>query len=245
MVRIIVVANGGPAVKGHIFRLRPFPVFRQGQIQVVVFNEFRQIPGAQVVLSLVQCVRQIQEIDALLVGHDHRLVVRHPFGDPVMAPDAFQPPDFIHILESDAVHLISAILFQQAPQPQHPFPGRPDIGRHQGQQVLFANASRHQRIRPQYPGIGGDGFRFRHGHIGGVDPRLSPDPFRGLGIGHGRIAQRIVREVDFHLGNHAFVVPGLVLRPDHDELLGGKLSGRRILVPGHHGGSVNSCILSY
>ena len=47
-------AKGGPAVKGRIFRHRPFPVFRQGQIQVVVFNEFRQIPGAQVVLSLVQ-----------------------------------------------------------------------------------------------------------------------------------------------------------------------------------------------
>ncbi len=162
-----------------------------------------------------------------------------------MASDAFQPPDFVHILESDAVHFVGAVLLQQASQPQYPFPSGPDVGQYQGQKVLFSNASWHQGIGPQDPGIGSDGLRFRHGHVGGVDPRFPPDPFHSLGIGHGRISEGIVRQSDLHLGNHTFILPGLILRPDHDEFLGSKLPGRRILVPGHHGGSINGCILSY
>ncbi len=50
MVRIIVAAKGGPAVKSRIFRHRAFPVFCQGQVQMVFFNKGCQIPGAQVVL---------------------------------------------------------------------------------------------------------------------------------------------------------------------------------------------------
>ena len=93
--------------------------------------------------------------------------------------------------------------------------------------------------------IGGDGFRFRHGHIGGIDAAFAPDALVILGVGHGRVAQRVVRQVDFHLGNDAFVVPGLVLRLHHDEFLRGELAGRRILVPGHQGGAIIGCVFSH
>ena len=53
-------------------------------------------------------------------------VVRHTAGHPVVATDGLQPPDLVHILESDAVHLLGAVLFQQLAQTEHALAGRMD-----------------------------------------------------------------------------------------------------------------------
>ena len=71
---------------------------------------------------------KIKMIQAKLVGHDHHPVIRHPPGDPVVAADGFQPPDFVGIRKGHAVGFIGAVLFQQRAGAQHTLPGRTNVG---------------------------------------------------------------------------------------------------------------------
>ena len=58
----------------------------------------------------------------------------------MVAADGLQPPDLVHILESDAVHLIGAVLFQQLAQTEHALAGRVDVGQDEVNNIFLADA---------------------------------------------------------------------------------------------------------
>ena len=201
--RVVAVVGVGPAAEGGAHVKGPIPgqglaLGAHGQIQVVFRDEIQQIGGAEVILLSPEGVHQIKEVDALLVGHDHVAVVGDPLGDPVVPADGLQPPDLVHVLEADAVHLVGAVLLQQRAQAQNALPGRADVGQHDGEHVLLPDAAGHQRVGPLDAGIGGDGLGLAHGDVGGVDPGLAPDALVGQGVGHGGVAQGILRQLDLH-----------------------------------------------
>ena len=244
-VGVLPAAEGGPGVKAPVLRKRE-PGAAGGQVQMVFRDEIQQVGRAEGLLLFTESVRQVQGVDALLIRHDDAAVVRHAAGHPVVSADGLKPPEFLRVLKTDAVHLISAVTRMQFPQPQHALPGGTDVGQGQGHQVLLADAALHQGVRPQDPGVGGDGLRGGHGHVGGVDAGGGPDALLlGAGVGGGGVALGVVGQVDLHLGDVGDIVPGLVLRPYHRKAFGGKMTGGGILVPGHQGGAVGAGVFSY
>ena len=191
-------------------------------------------------------ITEIEGIDSLLVRHDHVLVIRHPLRNPVMTADGLQPPDFIHILEPHRIHLVGSVLLQQASQPFHPFPGGMNIRQNQRRHVLFSEAVRHHRVRSLHHGIGCNRFRGRHGDIHFVDAALSPVSAHLLNrIRRFRVAHRLIRQVDLEIRENRMIVPRLIFRHDHFELLEVEIIGTGIVVPRHNGGSVVTCILTH
>ena len=91
----------------------------QREVEVIVPDELPQVGRAEIILLCAESVVEVESVDAQLVRHDHIGVIRHTAGHPVMAANGLQPPDLVHILESDAVHLIGAVLFQQLAQTEH------------------------------------------------------------------------------------------------------------------------------
>ena len=166
-------------------------------VQVVLRNEGLQIPGAQVFPALAKGIRKIKPIQSELVGHNDAFVVRHPAGNPVVTADGLHPPDLFVIVEGNAIGLISTVLLQELSQPHNALPGRMDIGQHQNHQVLLADSPRdvllpaalglpvlHHGVRPQNSGIGRDGLRGGHAHVGLVDARCGPNTLGPVHIGH-------------------------------------------------------------
>ena len=193
---------------------------------------------------------QIKAVDAQLVGHDHIAVIRHTACDPVVATDGLQPPDLVHILKGNAVHLISAVGLQQMPQPLHALAGGADVGQGQEHDILFADAAghlgrfalcrlvHHQRVCAQHPGIGGDGLGGGHGHIGRIDAACRPDAFALHGVGHGGEPHGSFRQRHFHMGEHRAVHLWHLLRVNGREFFGGEMTRAGIVVAGDHGGAV-------
>ena len=70
-----------------------------------------------------------------------------------MTANAFKPPNFIFILETDTVHFIGPIAHDEVAQPFDTFPGTVDIRQDQGEHVLFANAIFYKRIGAKDAGI--------------------------------------------------------------------------------------------
>ena len=226
MVRIRMGAKGGPGVEGPL----------HGQIQVVLLDEFRQILGKQVLFSFG--VLQIQPVNAQLIGHHHHTVVRHPPGHPVVAADGFQEPDLLFVLKGNAVHFVGAVGFQQGAQEGDAFPGRPGIGQHQQDNVLFPDSALNQGIRTQHPGVGGDGFGGGHGNVPLIHTGGGPDafPFQGVGgrgVGHGIAGQR-----NLHLGQDTFVYGGFLPGGNALDLFRCVVERARVIVPGDDGGAV-------
>ena len=152
------------------------------------------------------------------------------------------------VVEGDAVGLIGAVLLQQLSQPFHALPGAADIGQHQHHNILFPDAAGHvlflpglrlfvfhRRVRRQHPGIGGDGLRGRHTHVGFVDARGGPDAILRVHAGAGSVAQRVFRKLNLHMGYFADILLRLILGVHLDQLLYVKVS---VVRPGDHGRSV-------
>ena len=223
---------------------------------MIVVDERAQVGRAHVILLVTQGVVQIELIDTELVGHGHVGVVGNPLGNPVVAADGFQPPDFVQIAEGDAVHLIGAELFQKGTKTLHALTGGTNVRQDDGDQVLLADAAGHLRqvtvltglaqgrcqlhqgVGTQNTLIGGDGLGGGHGHVGGVDTRLGPESLIQYGIGHRGIAHGVVGQVHLHMAQDAAVVAGLLVRFHHDEPLRAELPVGRILIAGDDGGPV-------
>ena len=215
------------------------------QVQMVIPDKLLQVRGTQVCFLFSEGIFQVKAVHPELVWIDHHRVLRDLPGHPVMSADGLQPPDLMIIIEGNPVRLIGTVFLQQLCQPQHAFPRCADIGQHQHHDILFPDAAghvfflpclcllvNHQRIRRQHPRIGGDGFRSRHAYVGFIDAGGCPDAFLRIHAGAGSIAQRIVRQVDLHMGDLAGVFLRLILGVDHDQLLHIKMS---VVRPGDHG----------
>ena len=228
MVGVIVAAEGVPRVQAAV----------RGEIQVILFHELRQISRAHVLPLGTKGVLQIKAVDAQLVRHDHIAVVRHTAGDPVVAADGLQPPDLVHVLEGDAVHLVGTIRFQQLAQPPHALAGRVDIRQGQVDDIFLPDAAGHQRVRAQHAGVGGDGLGGGHAHIGRVDAAGRPDALALHRIGHGGEAQRTFGQRHLHMRKHTAVGFRHLRRVHHGEFFGGEVARAGIVVAGDHGGAI-------
>ena len=218
------------------------------QVQVVLRDELPQVRRAQAVFLGAEGVLQVEAVHAELVGHDDHRIVGHPPGHPVMPADGLHPPDLVLVIEGDAVGLVGAVLLQQGAQAQYALPRRADVGQHQHHDVLLADAAghilltavggllvHHGHVRRQHPGIGGDGLRGGHAHVGLVDARGGPDAAMLVHAGAGGVAHGVVGQVDLQVGDDALVLPGLILGLDDDELLHVEVA---VIGAGDHGGAV-------
>ncbi len=95
---------------------------------MILFDKVAQIGRAHEVLLLAKSVVQVQRVQAQLVRHDHIDIIGHAAGHPVVAADGLQPPDLVHILEGNAVHLVGAVLLQQAAQAPDTLARGADVG---------------------------------------------------------------------------------------------------------------------
>ena len=102
VVGVVVASEGIPRVQRTVL----------GQVKVILFDKVTQISRAHEVLLLAQSVVQVQRVQAQLVRHDDIDIVGYAAGHPMVAADGLQPPNLVHILEGNAVHLIGAVLFQ-------------------------------------------------------------------------------------------------------------------------------------
>ena len=143
----------------------------------------------------------------------------------MVTADGLHPPDLFVIVEGNAIGLISTVLLQELSQPHNALPGRMDIGQHQNHQVLLADSSGnillpaalglpvlHHRVRSQNSGIGRDGLRGGHAHIGLVDARCGPNTLGPVHIGAGGIAHGVLRQLDGQMADDAFICAGLLFR---------------------------------
>ena len=205
---------------------------------MVLGDKLSQIGGTHVLFLLAQRIVQVQLVDAQLVGHDHVHVIGHTAGHPMVAADGLQPPDLIHVLEGDAVHLVGAVSLQQGTQTLHALAGVVDVGQHKVDDVLLADAALHQRVSAQHAGIGGNGLGSGHADVGGVDTGRRPDAFALHSVGHGGKAHGPGGHRDLHVRNHRLIGGGQVLRMDDRPLFSGEMPGTRIVVAGNHGRTV-------
>ena len=223
----------------------------QRKVEVILGNELPQVGRAEVVFLCAEGIFQIKGVDAQLVGHDHIHIVRHAAGDPVVTADGLQPPDLVYVLKSDAVHLVSTVLFQQTAQTQHALTGRVDIGQHQIDDILLADAAGHlglftlgglilhQRVCAQHAGVGGVGLGGGRVIKEGVDTGSRPD---ALAL-HGK-PQCALRQRDLHRGDDAAVGLGQLLRVDHGKFFSGEMAGAGVIVAGDHGRAIVRCCLA-
>ena len=213
-------------------------------------------------LLIAQGILKVEFIDAKLVRHGHVGLVRHALGDPMVAADGLQPPDLVHVGKGNTVHLIGAELFKQRAETLHAFTGGLDVRQHEGEEILFADAAGHfrfvavlafpalgrskfdERIRAKHTLIGGEGFGGAHGHVRLIDASLAPNAFLQIGIGHGRVLQRLFRQVDFHMGEHAAICARLLLRLDYDETLRAEFAVCAVFIAGDDGRTVITCVLA-
>ncbi len=226
------------------------------QVQMVVFDELAEVGGAHVVLLVAQSVIEVEFVDAELVRHRHIRFVRHTLGDPMMAADGFQPPDLVHVGERDAVHLVGAVFLKQRAQTLHALTSGFDVRQHEGEEILLADAAgrfrlvalgRHEfdeRVGAEHALVRGEGFGGAHGHIGLVHAGFAPDAFLEVGVRHGGVLQRLLRQVDFDVGDHACILARLFLRLDDDEALGIELAVRAVFVAGDDGRPVVARVLA-
>ena len=233
-----------------------------GQVQMVAFDEFTEVRGAHMLLLVAEGIVKVEFVDAELVRHGHVCLVRHALGNPVVAADGFKPPDLIHIGEGDTVHLVGAVLFEQRAETGYTFAGGLDIRQYEGEEVLFADTAGHfrlvavfaflafgwgkfhERVGAEHALVGGEGFGGAHGHIRLIDAGFAPNAFLQIRVRHGRVLQRLVRQIHFHMGQHALIVARLLVRLDDDEALRAEFAVRAVLIAGDDGRSVIACVLA-
>ena len=213
-------------------------------------------------LLVAEGIVKVEFVDAELVRHGHVCFVRHALGNPVVAADGFKPPDLIHIGEGDTVHFVRAVLFEQRAETCHAFTGGLDVRQYEGKEVLFADTAGHfrlvavlaflalgrselhERVGAEHALVGGEGFGGAHGHIRLIDAGFAPNAFLQIRVRHGRVLQRLVRQIHFHMGQHALIVARLLVRLDDDEALRAEFAVRAVLIAGDDGRSVIACVLA-
>ena len=173
-----------------------------------------------------------------------------------MAANGLQPPDLVHILERNAVHLVSTVGLKQLAQPLHALAGGVDVGQHQIDDILLADAAghlgllplgrlvHHQRVSAQHAGVGGDGLGGGHADIGGIDTGCGPDPLALHGVGHGGHPHGVTGQRDLHMGQHGFVNSRVLLRLHDHKFFGREMPRTGIVVAGDHGGAVIGCVFT-
>ena len=117
-----------------------------GQIQMVFPDKFSHVSGTQMLLLRTEGILQIESINTQLVRHHHIHLIRHFSRNPVMSSNGLQPPDFVLILERNAVHFISSVLLQQTSQTLHTFPCAVNVGKYQIYNIFLTDAAFYQRI---------------------------------------------------------------------------------------------------
>ena len=195
-----------------------------------------------------QGVVQVKAVHTKLVGHHHHHVVRHPLCHPMVAADGLHPPDFLFVVEGDAVGLVGAVLLQKLTEPEHALPGGADVGQDQDQDVLLADApgdlllpaglgllQLHQGICRQDAGVGGDGFGGGHADASRVDAGGSPDAVGGIHAGAGCVGEGLLGKLHHYVGKDALVAPLLLLRCDDHQLLFIKMA---VVGSCDHGGTI-------
>lgn len=130
-----------------------------------------------------------------------------------------------------------------------------DIGQHQNHQVLLADSPRdillpaalglpvlHHRVRSQNSGIGRDGLRSGHAHVGLVDARCGPNTLRPVHIGAGGIAHGVLRQLNGQMADDAFICAGLLFRVHRHQLFHVKVT---VVRSGDHGRAVIAGVSAY
>ena len=199
-------------------------------------------------LLRAESVVQVKAVHAELVGIDNDDFVRHAASHPVVAANGLHPPDFVFVAESDAVGFIGAVLLKKGSETLHALAGGADIGQHENNDILFTDSSGdfffaaafrllqlHQRVGRQNAGVGSNGFRSGDADVCLVDAGGCPDAFFGVHAGAGGIAERMIGQLDLHMGQNAFIFLLLLLRLDHDELFHVEVA---VVRAGDHRGAV-------
>ena len=221
---------------------------------MVLRNELPQIGGAEILPPLAERVVQIEGIHDELIRRENADVVRDAPRHPVMPADRLEPPDLIRVVERDAVRFVGAVLFEQGRQPEHALPRRADVGQHEHDDILLADAAGgvrlaaflrlfvfHERIRRQHTGIRGDRLRGSHADVRRVDPGRRPDPVLRVDARTGGVAQGILGQFDLEVREDGLVFLRLILRLDDDHLLDVE---EAVVRAGDHGGAVVRGVLS-
>ena len=157
--------------------------------KMVRFDEFLQIGATHEFTCVAEGVIKIEIVDAKLVGDDGAFVVRHAAGDPVVAADGFDVPDFVHVGNDDAVRFVRSVRFKQFGEALHAFAGGADIRQYEGDDVFLADAAGHfrlavglvgwlqhdQRVGGEHALVDGDGFGGAHGHVAFAHARFRKD----------------------------------------------------------------------
>ena len=228
MVGVVVAAEGVTRVQTAI----------QREVEVIVPEEFPEGGRAEIILLCAESVVEVEGIDAQLVRHDHIGVIRHTAGHPVVAADGLEPPDLVHILERDAVHLVGAVLLQQTAKAPDALARGADIGQDQIDNVLLADAALDERVSAQHARVGGDGLGSRHADVGRVDAAGRPQALALNSVGHRGNTQAAAGQGDLDARNDGFIDRGVVLRLKNGKLFGSEMAGAGIVVAGDHRGPV-------
>ena len=85
-----------------------------GGIMLLIFRPFNI--GDLISAAEAEGVVKVKVIKAEAVRHEHHRIIRNAFCDPVVAANGLEPPDFVGVVEGDAVHLVGAVLFQKPAQ---------------------------------------------------------------------------------------------------------------------------------
>ena len=156
---------------------------------MVCFDEFLQIGAAHEFARVAEGVVEVEIVDAELVGDDGAFVVRHATGDPMVAADGFDVPDFVHVGNDDAVRFVRSVRFKQFGEALHAFAGGAGIRQYEGDDVFLADAAGHfrlavglvgwlqydQRVGGEHALVDGDGFGGAHGHVAFAHARFRKD----------------------------------------------------------------------
>ena len=228
MVGIVVAAEGVARIQRTV----------QGQVKMVLVDKAAQVSGAHELLLLAQRVVQVERVKAELVRHDHIDVIGHAAGHPVVAADGLEPPDLVHILERDAIHLVGAVLLQQTAKAPDALARGADIGQDQIDNVLLADAALDERVSAQHARVGGNGLGSRHADVGRVDAAGRPQALALNSVGYRGDAQAAAGQGDLDARNDGFIDCGVVLRLKNGEFFGSEMAGAGIVVAGDHRGPV-------
>ncbi len=198
------------------------------QVKVVARDEFAQVGGAHAVLLCAERVVEVELVDAELVRHRHIAVVGHALGNPVVAADRFEPPDLVRVTERDAVAFVRAVFLEQRAEPLDAFARGRDVGQHHGHEILFTQTARHGRLvavlafRALRRHVFDERVGAEHTLVRGdrlIDAGLPPFADVQVGVRHGRVLQRVIRQRHGQMALHGGVCARLVGRLDHNKTL--------------------------
>ena len=215
---------------------------------MVGLDKFLQVSRTHVFLLSAKSIVQIKPVKTELIRHDDIFFIFDFACHPVMTTDGFKPPDFIFIIKSDAIWLISSILFDQLTKSDDTFFSWVDIRKNKNNQIFFTDSTRnilfllwlcltvsYVWITSKHTGICCGCFSCCHTDIGGIDTGSCPDPIFQINIRAACIRHRIVRQINCKMWNHTFILSRLLFRWNNDQLFD---IIKAIIVSCNHGWSI-------